>query len=136
MEWLQSLMGRGRNNYQMKPNDGPQAQLSLDDQYRQSQIDYMNTMTRQNQTGFNLNTANNVIGGLSSLGQLYGSWQGLKLAKDQWKTQKSVLTTNMMNQIKSYNNSLRDRLDTRAHMEGRSQESADRQYEERKAVRH
>ena len=136
MEWLQNLMGRGRNNYQMNPKNGPQAQLSLDDQYRQSQIDYMNTMTRQNQTGFNLNTANNVIGGLSSLGQLYGSWQGLKLAKDQWKTQKSVLTTNMMNQIKSYNNSLRDRLDTRAHMEGRSQESADRQYEERKAVRH
>ena len=92
---------------------------------------------RQNsQFGMNMGTMNNVLGGLSSLGQLWQGFQANKLAQDQWKTQKSVLNTNMMNQIKSYNNSLRDRLDTRAKMEGRDQESADRQFEERKAQKY
>lgn len=92
---------------------------------------------RQNsQFGMNMGTMNNVVGGLASLGQLWQGFQANKLAQDQWKTQKSVLNTNMMNQIKSYNNSLRDRLDTRAKMEGRDQASADRQYQERKAEKH
>lgn len=92
---------------------------------------------RQNsQFGFNMGTFNNVVGGLSSLGQLWQGYQASRLAKDQWKTQKSILNTNMMNQIQSYNNSLRDRLDSRAKMEGRDQESADRQFEERRARRH
>ena len=86
--------------------------------------------------GMNMNTFNSAMGGLSSLAQLWQGFQANKLAKDQWKTQKSVLNTNMMNQIKSYNNSLRDRLDTRAKMEGRDQASADAQYEERKAQRY
>lgn len=93
--------------------------------------------TRQNsQFGMNMNTFNSAVGGLASLGQLWQGFQANKMAQDQWKTQKSILNTNMMNQIKSYNNSLRDRLDTRAKMEGRDQASADRQYEERKAERH
>lgn len=83
--------------------------------------------------GFNANTFGNVMGGLNSLGQLWGSYQANKLAKDQWKTQKSILNTNMMNQIGAYNNQLRDKLDSRAYTEGRSQASADKQYEERKA---
>lgn len=91
---------------------------------------------QQSGFGFNANTFGNVMGGLNSLGQLWGSFQANKLAKDQWKTQKSVLNTNMMNQIGAYNNQLRDKLDTRATMEGRSQESADKQYEERKARKH
>ena len=86
--------------------------------------------------GMNMNTFNSAVGGLASLGQLWQGFQANKMAQDQWKTQKSVLNTNMMNQIKSYNNSLRDRLDSRAKMEGRDQASADRQYEERKAQRH
>lgn len=92
---------------------------------------------RQNsQFGLNMGTFNNAVGGLSSLAQLWQGFQANKLAQDQWKTQKSVLNTNMMNQIQSYNNSLKDRLDTRAKMEGRDQASADTQYEERKAKRH
>lgn len=109
---------------------------------RSAQIANINAQTKmynqhmkQSQFGFNANTFGNVMGGLNSLGQLWGAWQAQKLAKDQWKTQKNVLNTNMMNQIQSYNNQLRDKLDTRAHMEGRSQESADQQYEERKARR-
>lgn len=99
------------------------------------QREYLNQIRQNSQFGLNLNTFNGVLGGLSSLGQLWQGFQASKLAKDQWKTQKSVLNTNMMNQIKSYNNSLRDRLDTRAKMEGRDQASADAQYEERKATR-
>lgn len=93
-------------------------------------------MRQNSQFGLNMNTFGNVMGGLSSLGQLWQGYQANRLAKDQWRTQKSVLNTNMMNQIQSYNNSLRDRLDTRAKMEGRDQESADREYEERQARRH
>lgn len=92
---------------------------------------------RQNsEFGMNMNTFNSAIGGLSSLGQLWQGFQASKLAKDQWKTQKSILNTNMMNQIQSYNNSLKDRLDTRAKMEGRDQASADAQYQERQAKRY
>lgn len=104
--------------------------------YLKAQTNAVNQQTANNSFGFNLGTMNSVMGGLNSLGQLWGARQGMKLAKDQWKTQKSVLNTNMMNQIQAYNNSLKDRLDTRAHMEGRDQASADAQYEERKARRY
>ena len=106
------------------------------DNYLKAQTNALNQQTANSGFGFNMGTMNNVMGGLNSLGQLWGARQGMKLAKDQWKTQKSVLNTNMMNQIQSYNNSLKDRLDTRAHMEGRDQASADSQYNERKARRH
>lgn len=101
----------------------------------QAKTDLLSQQLNQSKFGFNANTFGNVMGGLNSLGQLWGSWQAQKLAKDQWKTQKTVLNTNMLNQIQAYNNQLRDKLDTRAHMEGRSQDSADQQYEERKARR-
>lgn len=100
------------------------------------QRDHLAQIRQNSQFGMNMGTFNNVLGGLSSLGQLWQGFQAQKMAKDQWKTQKSILNTNMMNQIQSYNNSLKDRLDTRAKMEGRDQESADRQYEERQARRH
>lgn len=106
------------------------------DNYLKAQTNALNQQTANSGFGFNLGTMNGIMGGLNSLGQLWGARQGMKLAKDQWKTQKSVLNTNMMNQIQSYNNSLKDRLDTRAHMEGRDQASADAQYNERKARRY
>lgn len=101
--------------------------------YLESMTRYTDQMVDQNKFGFNMNTFNNTIGGISAIGSLWGAWQDRKLAKEQWKLQKSVLKTNMMNQIQSYNNSLRDRLDTRAHMEGRDQASADQQFKERQA---
>jgi|SRR5690554_2801696 len=100
------------------------------------QRNHLAQLNQNSRFGFNMGTFNNVVGGLSSLGQLWQGYQASRLAKDQWKTQKSILNTNMMNQIQSYNNSLRDRLDSRAKMEGRDQESADRQFEERRARRH
>lgn len=106
------------------------------DNYLNAQANALNKEAANSGFGFNLGTMNGIMGGLNSLGQLWGARQGMKLAKDQWKTQKSVLNTNMMNQIQSYNNSLKDRLDTRAHMEGRDQASADAQFNERKARRY
>ena len=100
------------------------------------QRDHLAHIRQHSGFGMNMNTFNSALGGLSSLGQLWQGFQANKLAQDQWKTQKSVLNTNMMNQIQSYNNSLKDRLDTRAKMEGRDQASADAQYEERKAQRY
>lgn len=100
---------------------------------RTARTGLLDQQRQQSSFGFNANTFGNVMGGLNSLGQLWGSYQANKLAKNQWKVQKSVLNTNMMNQIGSYNNQLRDKLDSRAYTEGRSQESADKQYEERKA---
>ena len=100
------------------------------------QRDHLAQLRQNSQFGLNMGTFNNVVGGLSSLGQLWQGFQANRMAKDQWNTQKSILNTNMMNQIQSYNNSLRDRLDTRAKMEGRDQESADRDFEERRARRH
>ena len=104
--------------------------------YMNEQAAYLAQIRQNSGFGMNMNTFNSAMGGLASLGQLWQGFQANKLAQDQWKTQKSVLNTNMMNQIKSYNNSLKDRLDTRAKMEGRDQASADAQYEERKAQRY
>lgn len=122
------------------PNGGPQLPGNYTsgayDNYLNAQTNALNQQTANSGFGMNMGTMNSVMGGLNSLGQLWGARQGMKLAKDQWKTQKSVLNTNMMNQIQSYNNSLKDRLDTRAHMEGRDQASADAQYNDRKARRH
>ena len=116
---------------------------NMSNEYQAAAANYMNEQAahlaqiRQNsQFGMNMNTFNSAMSGLASMGQLWQGFQANKLAQDQWKTQKSVLNTNMMNQIQSYNNSLKDRLDTRAKMEGRDQASADAQYEERKAKRY
>lgn len=87
---------------------------------------------KQNQFGLNMNTIGQGIGAMNSLYQMWGSRQQLKLAKDQWKTQKSVMNTNMKNQIQSLNQSLLDRERTRASFEGRSQEDAQKRYEEKK----
>ena len=100
------------------------------------QAAYLAQMRKNSEFGFNMNTFNNTVGGLSSLAQLWQGYEAQKMAKDQWKTQKTILNTNMMNQIQSYNSSLKDRMDTRAKMEGRDQASADAQYEERKAQKY
>lgn len=123
----------GLNNIQQLPGNYTNEAY---ENYLNTHTKALNQQISNSSFGFNLGTMNSVMGGLNSLGQLWGARQGMKLAKDQWKTQKAVLNTNMMNQIQSYNNSLKDRLDTRAHMEGRDQASADAQYDERKARRY
>lgn len=87
---------------------------------------------KQNQFGFNMNSIGQGLGAMNSLYQMWGSREQLKLAKDQWRTQKAVMNTNMKNQIQSLNQSLLDRERTRASFEGRSQEDAQKRYEEKK----
>ena len=58
--------------------------------------------------------------GLASLGQLYGAFQGVKLAKEQLGLQREAYQTNLANQRKSYNTALEDRINSRHVMEGRS----------------
>ena len=78
--------------------------------------------------------ANPALGaGLMGLQALSGLFQGnkqYKLAKDQFKFQKQIANANLNNSIKSYNNSLEDRLNSRGFTEGRDaaavQEEIDR----------
>lgn len=75
-----------------------------------------------NSSGFGLNvgTAGLALQGLGALGGLWGASQQNKLAKDQFKFQKEYANANLNNSIKSYNNSLEDKLTSRGAVEGRT----------------
>lgn len=75
------------------------------------------------------------LGALGTLGGLMQSRQMLGLARDQFKHARDVTNTNLTNQIQSYNTALSDRARTRAVMEGRDQESANKYIEENKLRR-
>lgn len=67
--------------------------------------------------GFNLGTAGAVVGGLQTIGNLWGAWEANKLAKKQFAFQKDITETNLANQIMSYNTALNDRIRSRAYTE-------------------
>lgn len=69
--------------------------------------------------GFNMPTAGLAIGGLQALGSFLQGNKALSLAQDQFKFQKNLANANLNNSIKSYNNTLEDRLNARGVMEGR-----------------
>lgn len=68
--------------------------------------------------------ANPAVGaGLVGLQAITGLIQGnkqYKLARDQFKFQKQIANANLNNSIKSYNNTLEDRLNSRGFTEGRN----------------
>lgn len=70
--------------------------------------------------GFNVGTGQLALSGLGSLAGIWGASQQNKLAKDQFAFQKDLANTNLNNQIKSYNTTLEDRMNSRGAMEGRS----------------
>jgi hypothetical protein len=70
--------------------------------------------------GWNIGTGLTALGGLSALSNIYGANKAQKLAEDQFKFTKSITNTNLNNQIKSYNTSLADRLNSRGAMQGDS----------------
>ena len=72
--------------------------------------------------GMNIPTAQLGLTGLSTLGNLWGSFQSNKLARDSFNFQKGMVEKNYANQIKSYNTALTDRATTRGFVQGDSTE--------------
>lgn len=85
--------------------------------------------------GMNVGTGQLALGGLQTLGNLYGSHQANKLAKDQFKFTKDVTNTNLTNQIQSYNTALADRSRARGAMEGQDQSSVEQYIDQNKLRR-
>ena len=120
MDWLSELMSFG------SPMDNVPAY---------AQPGYGQELTRQRQSlkdatggyqplefGMNIPTAQLGLTGLSTLGNLWGSFQSTKLAKDSFNFQKGMAERNYANQIKSYNTALTDRATTRGFVQGDSTE--------------
>ena len=64
-------------------------------------------------------------GGLSTIGNLWNSFQAQKLAKESFRFQKDFANRNLANQISSYNTALDDRARSRGVAEGQSQQQVD-----------
>ena len=75
--------------------------------------------------GFNVGTGQLALGGFSALTNLWGANKQMKLAEDQFDFTKKIATTNLNNQVKSYNTALEDRIRSRAAMEGSSSAEAE-----------
>lgn len=86
--------------------------------------------------GLNMDTANFGLKGLATLGNLWGAFQGNKLARKQLSLATDAYNTNLTNQIKSYNTQLEDRIRGRhSPTNAIGQAEADRQIEANKLVR-
>lgn len=70
--------------------------------------------------GFNSQTLQLALGGLSAIGNFWNSFQANKLAKDQFNFTKGITEKNLANQTKSYNTTLADRINSRASVTGAS----------------
>ena len=92
----------------------------------------------QQDSGFGLNmyTANFGLKGLATLGNLWGAYQGNKMARKQLALSTDAYNTNLTNSIKSYNTQLEDRIRGRhSPTNAIGQAEADRQIEANKLVR-
>lgn len=69
------------------------------------------------------------LGAISTLGSLWNSFQQSKVAKQALALQRRTFETNLMNQTKTYNTELEDRIRTRYAAEGRSSAEADQYVE-------
>ncbi len=67
--------------------------------------------------------ASMVLGGLETLGTLWGAFQQNKLARKSLKFQKQAFQTNLANSTKVYNTALEDRIRARYATEGRSEQA-------------
>ena len=86
--------------------------------------------------GWNNATLQTGLQGLSMIGNLWGAFQGNKLARKQLSLATDAYNTNLTNQIKSYNTQLEDRIRGRhSPTNAIGQAEADRQIEANKLVR-
>lgn len=75
--------------------------------------------------GANMQTFNAALGGIQTLGSLWGGMKQLDLAKKQLKFTKEMSNINLGNQTKSYNTAIQDRARSRGVVEGQSQATVD-----------
>lgn len=75
--------------------------------------------------GWNTDTLQLGLSGVSALGNFWNAFQAQKLAKQQFNFTKDITETNLANQIKSYNTTLGDRARSRGFVEGQSQSEID-----------
>lgn len=73
--------------------------------------------------GFNMDTANLALTGLSTIGNLWAAFNAQKLAREQFNYTKGVTETNLANQIQSYNTGIEDRARSRAVVESQTPET-------------
>lgn len=133
-----SVMGAAQANYleglSLGTREGmAQAQIGN----LNAQTELMGKQAANTGFGFNLGTMNTVLGGLGAISNMYYARKNYKLAKDQWATQKSVMNTNMMNQIQSYNTALRDKAEMTERMSSNvTKEDTEKYVEENKMRKH
>jgi hypothetical protein len=65
------------------------------------------------------------LGAISTIGNLWNSFQQNKIAKETLSFQKDAYKTNLGNQTQSYNTALEGRIRSRYDFEGKSDKSAD-----------
>ena len=122
MDWLSELMSFGSpmDNVPAYAQPGYGQELT---QQRAGLANYMRGQTggyTPLEIGYNIPTAQLGLTGLSTLGNLWGSFQSNKLARDSFNFQKGMAEKNYANQIKSYNTALTDRATTRGFVQGDS----------------
>ena len=125
MDWLDELM------YELMSFDSP---MDNDSEHAQPGHGQERTQQRQNrmgatggyqplELGMNIPTFKLGLTGLGTMGDLWGTYQSNKLARDSFNFQKGMAEKNYANQIKSYNTALTDRATTRGFVQGDSTEA-------------
>ena len=125
MDWLSELMSFG------SPMDNvpAYAQPGYGQELTQQRADLANYMRGQTggyqplELGMNIPTFQLGLTGLGTMGNLWGTYQSNKLARDSFNFQKGMAEKNYANQIKSYNTALTDRATTRGFVQGDSTET-------------
>ena len=129
MDWLSELLSFGSP----KGNVPAYAQPGYGQELTQQRAGLANYMRGQAggynplEIGYNIPTLQLGMQGLGAMGNLWGTFQSNKLAKDALNFQKGMAEKNYANQIKSYNTALTDRATTRGFVQGDSTEMT-RQY--------
>ena len=116
MEWLKNLMGNSDGAQTF--GAGPDTAQGLDFGGAGGPPD--RDLGSSTGIGMNIGTGQMAIKGLATLGNLYGSLQSSKLAKEQFKFSKDFANKNLANQTQSYNTALSDRLTSRGVAQGQS----------------